>query len=78
MLYVGGRPGTNLFRFKGTISNLLVAAVPLKADKIVVLDMKSRNGGSISALNLQTTVGYCYKYSPAGGLCYVNQPTNFR
>ena len=78
MLYVGGRPGTNLFRFKGTINNLLVVSVPLKTDKIAILDQMSRKGGAISTLDLQTSVGYCYKYAPAGRPCYVNQPSNFR
>ncbi|KAL5467520.1 hypothetical protein EMCRGX_G031763 [Ephydatia muelleri] len=78
MLYVGGRPGTSLFRFKGAISNLLVASAPLKADKIATLDKMSRKGGAISTLDLQTSTGYCYKYTSPGGRCYVNQPTNFR
>lgn len=78
MLYVGGRPGTTLFRFKGTISNLLVASVPFKADRIATLDLMSRKGSAITILNLQASVGYCFKYGSAGTPCYINQATNFR
>jgi hypothetical protein len=83
-LYVGGRPSTGLFRFKGSISNLFVSTAPLSGDIIASLHEEAFEGTDISGISLSNTVRYCYPYQQpdTNADCFVDTPTfednNFR
>jgi hypothetical protein len=83
-LYVGGRPSTGLFRFKGNISNLFVSTAPLSGDIIAALHEEAFEGSDLSTISLSNTVRYCYPYQKldTDAACFVDtanfQDNNFR
>ena len=79
-LYVGGRPSTRLFRFKGSIGNLFVSTAPLSGDVIATLHQQAFTGADISTISLTNTVRYCYRYQSSFTDCYMNtfEDNNFR
>lgn len=82
LLYVGGRPSTRLFRFKGDISNLFISSAPLSLDTIVTLHNQAfSSGGTINPVSLvETSVRYCFPSVQRYEDCYVpnSEDKNFR
>ena len=81
-LYVGGRPSTRLFRFKGSMSNLFISSAALPLDTIVTLHNQAfSGGGTINPVSLaETSVRYCFEYVQLYEDCYVSnsEDANFR
>ena len=68
ILYVGGRPGTKLFRLRGTVENLIVITAPIQEDIIMNLHRQGLDG----TVTLEPpTSHYCYQYKSVGEACIV-------
>lgn len=77
LLYVGGRPSTREFRFKGTISNLFVGSTALTAENIEVFHRQSLVGNQIQLLSVgDSSVRYCYPNRRMFEDCYVDDFDN--
>ena len=73
LLYVGGRPSTREFRFKGSISNLFVGSEALSAESIVSFHHQSLAGDEIRFIEVaDSSVHYCYPSRRTFEECYVN------
>ena len=68
ILYVGGRPLTRLFRFRGIIRDLFVSTAPMQSDSVMQLHNDSQDG----QLSLTPpTSQYCYQFRSAREGCIV-------
>jgi Notch-like protein len=70
ILYVGGRPRTQRFQFRGVIRNLFVGTAPFQPDAIEQLHKQSIAEGSSFSLTTPVT-RYCSRYINTGGRCIV-------
>lgn len=73
LLYVGGRPSTRLFRFRGSISNLFISSSALSLDTISRLHRQTIVGSNtIDPVSVTTSsVRYCYPYVGQYEQCHV-------
>ena len=69
-LFVGGRPGTNKFRFNGTIRYLAIQDTVLSHG--VIINM--HNG----VFSQRGTVNYCTNYTSVGQPCRLGDTSDFR
>lgn len=72
-LFVGGRPGTNKFRFNGTIRYLAIQDAVLSHG--VIINMHNEMFGQTAALG---TVNYCTNYTTLGEPCRLGNESDFR
>ncbi|XP_019858829.1 PREDICTED: protein eyes shut homolog [Amphimedon queenslandica] len=77
ILYVGGRPGTKRFQFKGSIRNLFIGSGAFQYDNVKQLHDDAFDGDS--SLSLETTdTQYCLPYISSNERCIVGNNNDFR
>lgn len=73
LLYVGGRPSTRHFRFRGTIGNLFLGNAPLTAENMATFHRQAFSGGTINPVTLSdSSVNYCTPFVDEFQSCFVN------
>ena len=73
LLYVGGRPSTREFRFRGNISNLFIGSEALTAENIARLHQQALAGNEVGAIDVaDSSVRYCYQSRRTFEQCYVD------
>jgi len=72
-LFVGGRPGTNRFRFNGTIRYLAIQDTVLSHG--IIINMHNEVFGQTTTLG---TVNYCTNYIAVGQVCQLGDTSDFR
>uniref|UniRef100_A0A1X7TLR0 Uncharacterized protein n=1 Tax=Amphimedon queenslandica TaxID=400682 RepID=A0A1X7TLR0_AMPQE len=76
ILYVGGRPGTKRFQFKGSIRNLFIGSGAFQYDNVKQLHDDAFDGDS--SLSLETTdTQYCLPYISSNERCIVGNNNDF-
>ena len=73
MLWVGGRPDVDAYKFRGTIQDLFVSNVALSYDVIESMSRQALTGN----FDPPSVSHYCYSKVPRGRYCRVSsQPNN--
>ena len=73
LLYVGGRPSTRFFRFRGNMSNIFLGSAPLTSENIATFHRQAFSGTGINPITIaESSNRYCTRYVPRSQQCFVN------
>ncbi len=76
-MYIGGRPTTNKFRFRGRMSNVFVGSAPLTANDIAELHREAFSNGGINPITFnRPSVRYCTNFLSVNEQCFVDDFQN--
>ena len=76
-MYIGGRPTTTNFRFRGRLSDVFVGSAPLTANDIADLHKEALSGAGINPITIeQPSVRYCTPFLRGNELCFVDDFEN--
>jgi len=77
LVYIGGRPRTTKFRFRGRLSDVFVGSAPLTANNIADLHKQALSGAGINPITIdQPSVHYCTLFLAENEVCFVDDFEN--